>query len=166
MLDLDPTQAQCLPLQGREDHAQAIDLLLGWAERKIAIFDFDLCDNGWNTAPRAQVLTSFLRRSRLARCEIFLREASKVALRLPRIVELLRGYGHALTIYQIGDDGQQLYDPFLIVDDRHYWHRFHFEQPRGEIGVQQPNYAAELARRLSEIKEISTPASQISVLGL
>ncbi len=166
MLELDPAQARCLPLEGREDHARAIDLLLGWAERKVSLFDFDLCDNGWNSTLRAEVLRSFFRRSRLAHCEIYLRDASRVALRLPRIMALLRSYGHALTIYQVGEEGQQVYDPFLIVDDRHYWHRFHFDQPRGELGVEQPRYAFELARRLAEIKEISSPANQATVLGL
>jgi len=166
MLDLDPTKAQCLTLEGRQAHADALDLLIRWAERKLALFDLDLCDNGWNTASRAQALGDYFQRSRLARCEIFLRNASRFSARLPRLMSLLRNYAHALSIYQLGEEGQHLYDPFLIVDDRHYWHRFHFEQPRGEIGVQQPEYAAELARRLAEIKEISTPAAQVTVLGL
>lgn len=166
MLDLDPATVQCLPLEGRRAHTQALDLLVSWARRQIGLFDHDLGDTGWNGSERIRLLTDFLQGSRLARCEIFLRDAGRITARFPRLANLLRSHGHAVTIYQVGEDAQALYDPFLIVDGRHYWHRFHYEQARGEIGVQQPQYASELARRLHEIKEVSAPAAQTTVLGL
>jgi hypothetical protein len=166
MLRVDPESAQCLPLEGRLAHAEALDLLLGWAQLTVGVFDFDLLDTGWNSPRRIAVLSAYFQRSRNARLEIFLRDASRINLHLPRLLALLRTHGHACRILEVGEEAQAVYDPFAIVDNRHYWHRFHYAQPRGELGVQQPAYAAELARRLREIKEVSVPAASPTILGL
>lgn len=166
MLELDPESPLLLPLDGRAAHAEAIDTLLSWAQRSIGIFDNDLSEPGWSSPLRAELLTRFFQRSPQARLEIFLREPGRFHTALPRLAALWRLRTHALSIHQVGEDALGLFDPFLIVDQRHYWHRFHFEQARGEIGVCQPEYANQLLRRLQEIREVSGPATAVTVLGL
>ncbi|CAG0985765.1 hypothetical protein BURK2_02100 [Burkholderiales bacterium] len=166
MLELDPQTPQRLPLEGRAAHCEAIDTLLGWAERSIGVFDHNLGDTGWNTPRRVEILTQFFQRSRLARLEVFLRDASRFHASLPRLAALLRTRAHAFCVYQVGDEALGLYDPFMVVDQRHYWHRFHFEHARGEIGVLLPDPASDLDKRLAEIREVSGPALPVTVLGL
>ena len=56
--------------------------------------------------------------------------------------------------------------PLLIVDDRHYLHRFHFTQPRAAMGIDQPEQTQPLANRFEEIWATGEPGINATVLGL
>ncbi len=82
------------------------------------------------------------------------------------MISLLRTYAHVMTIYQTGAEAKIATDPLLIVDGRHYLHRFHFEQPRAVMGVNQPEQTQLLATRFDQIWATGESGVSGTVLGL
>ena len=57
-------------------------------------------------------------------------------------------------------------DPLVIVDGRHFLHRFHIEQPRAALGIGEPLVARPLVERFEEIWATGEPGVDATVLGL
>jgi len=148
------------------EQIDAIDNLIALAKQQIRVFDQDLSQTGWNSAARADRLAAFLRQVRGRRLDIIVHDTRYLAGACPHMLNLLRNYGHALTIYQTGPEGKVATDPLLIVDGRHYLHRFHFEQPRAALGIDQPEQTQPLASRFDEIWATGEAGLSGTVLGL
>ena len=146
--------------------AAAIDELIGLAQRRIRVFDLDLSQAGWNQAARADRLAQFLRDGRGRRLDNIVNETHYIESACPRLLGLLRTYSFAVTIYRTGTEAKLATDPLVIVDDRHYLHRFHFEQSRASMGVNQPDQTRPLAARFDEIWATGEPGVNATVLGL
>jgi len=155
-VDLDTIAAQ----------AAAIDELIVLARRWIWVFDQDLSQTGWNSAARAGCLAAFLRDGHGRRLDIIVHDTRYLESACPRMLSLLRSYGHAMTIYQTGSEAKVATDPLVIVDGLHYLHRFHFDQPRAALGVNQPEQTRPLASRFEEIWATGEPGLTGTVLGL
>ncbi|HXX85004.1 MAG TPA: hypothetical protein VEN29_13605 [Casimicrobiaceae bacterium] len=146
--------------------AEAIDELIALARHRIQVFDQDLSQTGWNSPARADRLAAFLREVRGRRLDIIVHDTRFLERACPRMVDLLRNYGHVMTIYRTGAEAKIATDPLLIVDGVHYLHRFHFEQPRAALGVSQPEQTKPLASRFEEIWATGEPGVTGTVLGL
>ncbi|HTS23832.1 MAG TPA: hypothetical protein VMN79_18730 [Casimicrobiaceae bacterium] len=146
--------------------AAAIDELIGLAQRRIRVFDQDLSQMGWNRPQRAERLGSFLRGARGRRLDVIVHETDYLESSCPRLLGLLRSYSEAVTIYRTGPEARHASDPLLLVDDLHYLHRFHFEQPRAAMGINQPEHTRPLALRYEEIWATGEPGVNATVLGL
>ena len=144
----------------------AIDELIALARHQILVFDQDLSQTGWNSAARADRLAAFLREVRGRRLDIIVHDTRYLQTACPRLVNLLRIYGHAMAIHQTGDEAKVATDPLVIVDGVHYLHRFHYEQPRAALGISQPELAQPLASRFEEIWATREPGITGTVLGL
>jgi hypothetical protein len=148
------------------EQGEAIDLLVGLAKRQVRVFDYDLSQTGWNDARRIEQIATFLREMRGRRFDIILHDTRYIESACPRLLRLLQGYGHAMSILRIGDEARVATDPLVIVDASHYLHRFHFEQPRATLGIAQPDHAQLLAKRFDEIWATGEPGVSPTVLGL
>lgn len=148
------------------EQVAAIDELIHLARLRIRVFDFDLSQTGWNQAARVDRLTAFLCGTRGRRLDIIVHDTTYLETACPRMLNLLRTYSHAVTIYRTGTEARLATDPLLIVDDRHYLHRFHFEQPRSAMGIEQPEQTQPLANRFEEIWATGEPGINATVLGL
>jgi hypothetical protein len=144
----------------------AIDELIGLARRRIRVFDQDLSQTGWNDAERIARLAAFLRGVRGRRLDVIVHDTGYVERSCPRLLGLLRAYSHAVTICRTGTEARQASDPLVIVDDAHYLHRFHFEQPRATMAIDQPEQTRPLAMRYEEIWATGEPGIDATVLGL
>ena len=144
----------------------AIDLLIGLARERIQVFDADLSRWGWNSAARAKALSHFLRVTRNARLDIIVHETRWIETSCPRLVNLLRTCGHAMTIYRTGAEARAAMDPLMIVDARHYLHRYHVDQPRATLAIGMPQAATPLVTRFDEIWATGEPGLSGSVTGL
>ena len=144
----------------------AIDLVIGLAQRSIRVFDISLSDTGWNGMARAERIAAFLRTRRSARLDIVVQDTGWIERWCPRLTNQLKYYSHALAIFRAGADAARAIDPFVIVDDRHYLHRFHFMEPRATLGIEQPLEAARLADRFATILEGAEPGVTATTLGL
>ena len=144
---------------------EAIDALLALARQHVQLFDIDLAQGGWQTAARVDALTRFLRQ-RNARFDVIVHDTRWMEANAPRFVQLLRQYGHAMTVYRTGAAARAAMDPLLIVDERHHLHRFHIDQPRATVAIDQPQATKPLVTRFEEIWATGEPGLAGTVLGL
>jgi hypothetical protein len=143
-----------------------IDELIALAKRRIRVFDQDLSQTEWNQPARVDRLAAFLRGTRGRRLDIIVHDTGYLETACPRMLNLLRTYSNAMTIYRTGAEARFASDPLLIVDDRHYLHRFHFEHSRATLGIEQPEQTRPLANRYDEIWVTGEPGINATVLGL
>ena len=162
----EPGAPRLLQLDTIAAQAAAIDELIGLARHHIRVFDQDLSQTGWNSAVRADRLSAFLSDVRGRRLDIIVHDTRYLESWCPRMMNLLRNYGHVMSIYQTGAEAKIATDPLMIVDGVHYLHRFHFEQPRAAFGVNQPEQTQPLASRFEEIWASGEPGLSGTVLGL
>jgi hypothetical protein len=148
------------------EQTAAVDQLIAMARHHIQVFDQDLSQTGWNNAARSESLGTFLRGVRGRRLDIIVHDTRYLETACPRMLRLLAVYGHCMAILQTGAEGKVATDPLLIVDGRHYLHRFHLEQPRAALGILQPEQTQPLAARFAEIWATGEAGINATVLGL
>ena len=161
-----PAQPRTIALASIAEQVAAIDELIGLARNRIRAFDHDLSQMGWNQALRIDRLGAFLRGTLGRRLDIIVHDTTYLESSCPRLLALLRTYSHAMTIYRTGQEAKHATDPLLLVDDRHYLHRFHFEQPRAALGIDQPEDTRAFVLRYDEIWATGEPGINATVLGL
>jgi hypothetical protein len=147
------------------EQSGAIDALIALAEQRIQVFDTDLAQCGWGSAARADALARFLRQ-RNAVLQVIVHDTRWLESSAPRFVALLRQFGHAMTLYRTGAEARAAMDPLLLVDQRHFLHRFHIDQPRAAVAVDMPQVAKPLVARFEEIWATGEPGLAGTVLGL
>lgn len=150
---------------GNAEFEAALDRIFGRATRSIRIFDQTL-GTGYNSPQRFETLRSFILASRRNRLQIVVHNPQPMDRNCPRLLSLLRSYGHAISIHETHANAKSVYDPFAVVDDDCFVHRFHFEEMRGLMGLNDPIGTHTLAERFAEIWEASSPAVSATTLGL
>ena len=153
-------------LETIQQQVAAIDALIGLARERICVFDVDLSQVGWNTIARGDALSGFLRTKRNARLDIIVHDTRWIETSAPRLMTLLRRYGYAMTIYKAGADARGAMDPLLIVDARHYVHRYHIGQAGATLAINMPQQARPLVTRFEEIWATGEPGLTGTVLGI
>jgi hypothetical protein len=148
------------------EQSGAIDEIIGLARLRLMVFDVDLSQCGWHTATRAENLTAFLRRDRQARLDLIVHETRFLEMSCARLLTLLKLYSHAITIYRTGPEARSAMDPLMIADGRHFLHRFHIDQPRAALAIEQPQLARPLVLRFEQIWATGEPGLSATVLGL
>jgi hypothetical protein len=148
------------------EQVTAIDELFDIAEHTVRVFDDDLSEMGWNRPTRAEKVAAFLRRSRAAKLDIIVHDTAWIESSGARLMNLLRTFSGAITIYRTGAEAKAAMDPLVIVDNRHFLHRFHVEQPRAALAIEEPHLARPLVDRFNEIWATGEPGLSGTVLGL
>ena len=144
----------------------AIDELILLARHTLQVFDIDLSQTGWETAARAANLTAFLRRVPAVRFDLIVHDTRWMEASCPRLLNLLRLHSSSITVYKTGPEARVATDPLIVVDGRHFLHRFHIEQPRATLVIENPNQAMPLVNRFQEIWATGEPGMAGTVLGL
>ena len=144
----------------------ALDSVIGLAQQRLQIFDVDLAECGWQSFERAANLGAMLRRSQHARIDLIVHDTRFMEASCPRLIMLLRTHSHAITVYRTGPEAKSAMDPLLLADGRHFVHRFHIDQPRATVAIEQPQLARPLCMRFDEIWATGEPGLGATVLGL
>ncbi len=142
-----------------------VDRILPLGRRRILVFETSL-GPAWNRAERIAVLRQFFLDSRRGEIRFLLHDPQSVYARNPRVVELLRRFSHMMTIHQTPHQAKAVYDPFVICDERHYIHRFHFNRGFGTLAIDDAIGAETLFERFEELWSNSEPAISATTLGL
>jgi hypothetical protein len=150
---------------GNAEYEASIDTILQRATSKIRIFDYAL-GREYNSSSRCEMMRRFLLASRRNTLQIVVHDTGTLDRNCPRIFNLLRTYGHAISINETHPSAKLVYDPFVIVDDRCFVHRFHFDEMRGLAGLDDPIGTHTFIERFAEIWEASSPAVFATTLGL
>ena len=150
---------------GNTEYERALDSLFALPGRTLRIFDRRL-SSAYNAPAREQLIKAFLSSNRLARLQIVIHETATLQRDCPRLMNLLRRFSYAIQIQETEARAKAASDPFAVLDERHYVHRFHFDGPRGVLAINDSNGALPLLHRFDEIWEASVPAVAATTLGL
>lgn len=155
-----------LKIDSKPAYEEAVNTVIGNARTIVRIFDYNLEDGGYNSLRRFELLQAFLLASRNNRLYIVLHDVDYLTRFCPRMLALQRQFSHAISIHQITPEAKNVYDPFVLADQTHYVHRFHFDDFRASLALNDRQGAQALLNRFTEIWETSTPAVFASTLGL
>jgi hypothetical protein len=153
------------PLLGNAAYDAALDDILGRARKTVRIFETTL-GGGYNSPGRVELLRTFLLANRRNRLQIVVHDVRSLDRNCPRLLNLLRVHAHAMSIHETHEVAKAVYDPFAVADEQHYVHRFHFEEMRGLMAVDDPLGTHPFLERFAEIWEASSPAVSATTLGL
>ena len=156
---------QHTPLLGTVEHEKAIDTVLQHAKSRIRIFDQSL-GKGYNSVERTGCIRQFLLSNRRNTLQIVVHDLQSLDRNCPRLLNLLRAHGHAISIHETHPSAKTVYDPFIVVDEHHFVHRFHFDELRGMLALDDPVETHAFIERFAEIWEASSPAVSATTLGL
>ena len=157
---------QLQSLSGEQAYEAAIDTIIQHAELELRIFDSDLSRGGYTSLKRFDALKEFLSRSRNSRLTIVLHKVDFFSIHCPRLMGLLKTYGHAISVCQTAEHARHANDPFIIADHRHYVHRFHVDDARLLLALNDPLGVNGLRERFDQLLEASSPAVFATTLGL
>jgi hypothetical protein len=153
-------------ITGIAESLEAIDEVIGAAQRSIRIFDISLSNRGFNSPARAALLRNFLVAGRAHRLYIALHETDNLERESPRLLQLLRQFPMSIEIHRTVAQARNATDPFVLADDHSVWHQLHFEQPRAIVALHSPADATPIAQRFDEIWDLTEPAVSATTLGL
>jgi hypothetical protein len=161
-----PAAPEYRRLEGPLEYEQAIDTIIQQAGHQLRIFDYNLRNEGYNSPQRFELLQKFLLASRTNTLVIVLHDIRYLSSECPRMMNLIRQFSHAISVYQTTAEARVATDPFIIADDAHFLHRFHYDHPRAALSLNDKDAALDLIRRFNEIQELSEPAAPATTLGL
>jgi hypothetical protein len=153
-------------LNGTADYIAALDTLCGLARHDLCVFEKNFEDIGFNSEARHDILRAFLLANPSNRLHFLAHDTRPLAQRCPRMMMLLRQFGHSMHIYQTPKHLQHLTEPFAVADETHFVRRFHFDDPRGILARNDAEGARALQSRFTEIWAASHPSVSATTLGL
>ena len=160
------TTLQHTRLDGMADYIAALDTICKQAQRNLFLFEKDYDGMGFNTEARYETLRNLLLANPAHRLLVLAHDTRYLASYCPRMMMLLRQFGHSMYIYQTPKNLQYITEPFSVADESHYVRRFHFDDPRGILAQNDPEKARALKSRFMEIWASSHPAVSSTRLGL
>jgi hypothetical protein len=153
-------------LTSEAEYRQACDTILGRADYEILIFDRDLAALRLEEKARLEALANFIQMDGLRRIRVVLHDPDPVARNLPRLMQFIARFSHAVEVRQSPDNLRHLADTHVLADEGHGVRRFHVDQPRSALILDDPAYINPWRQRFEELWELSQPCLQLSTTGL
>lgn len=163
---MDEDSIQHTRLDGIADYIAALDTLCRLAQHDLYIFEKNFDGLGFNSEARYTTLRNFLLASPAHRLFVLAHDTHYLSTLCPRMMMLLQQFGASMFIYQTPKSLQYISEPFSVADNAHYVRRFHFDDPRGILGQNDPENARVLKSRFLEMWAVSHPAVSSTKLGL
>ena len=151
---------------GVADYIAALDTVCASAQRTLNIFENNYEDIGFNSEARYDTLRHLLLGSPNSRLNLLTHDPQHLIRYCPRMMMLLRQFGHSMFIYQTPQSLQNVTEPFAVADDAHYVRRYHFDDTRGLLARNDPEGARLLNSRFHEMWASSRPCASGTTLGL
>ena len=141
--------------------------LLDLSPTRLDIFDEDLSALRLEAAPRLAALRALLAApSHSRQLRIVVRKRDFVCQYSPHLMNLLTLYAPLLTIIHAPPHLDRLGDCLMIADDRHALVRFHRDQPRARLIVDDAGECAPYAQRFAEVLGEGGEPLNSTTLGL
>lgn len=153
-------------VEGEYLYAQAIDLILTKAQRRILIFDQDLRRGDFSGAARYEVLRNFLSTYVASELHIILHDADYFLQKCPRLNNLLRFYPHKMTVHVTDDSVKNFKSCFIVADEAHYIKRIHIDQARFKFAMDENIQNEILRQQFLELQAAAHEAISSTTLGL
>jgi hypothetical protein len=153
-------------LTSEAEYRQACDTVLRLAQHQILIFDRDLAALRLEEMARLELLADFLQRDRLRRIRMVLHDPDRLERQAPRLRQLIARFSQCVEVRQSPDNLRDLQDTHVLADDSHGVRRFHIDQPRSALIVDDAVYLQPWRMRFEELWELSQPCLRINTTGL
>ena len=151
---------------GERNYEAALALVIARAKNELLIFDQDLSHGDYASLQRIELIQQFLGRTPLSKLTIIVQNSEFFVHKCPKLFELLKLYGHKMTVYETNDVAKIAKDCFVIADKRHYVRRFHIDQARFKYALDDEIEAANLNMRFDELLAETTETVSVTKLGL
>jgi hypothetical protein len=153
-------------LGSMKDYSDALDKLCGLAEHHLYFFEKNYEGTGFNSEARYRTLRSFLLASPARRLFMLAHDTHWLSTQCPRMMMLLRQFGASMFVYQTPKHLQNITEPFSVADSSNFVRRFHFDDPHGIFGMNDPGSARVLQSRFMEMWTSSRQGLSSVTLGL
>lgn len=153
-------------LLGEHDYVTAIDYVISAAQKQLLIFDCDLSKGGFNSIARHALIQEFLNKSPVCKLTFILHDANFLKTQCPRLLALLKTYGHQMQVLITNDHAKIAKDCFVIADDNAYVRRFHIDQARFKYALDDIAETANLHLRFNELLDETAETVSATHLGL
>lgn len=150
----------------RAAYQQAIDTVLGAAKKELCIFDSDTLDMELEGKARADALSAFLAGGQDRSLRIILHDTDRLIRYSPRLMGLLKRYGHCFSVRQTPEPLRNLADSFVLADRASGVIRFHADHFRGKVLLEQPLEIHDWHQRFESLWGESMPGASATHLGL
>lgn len=151
---------------GERNYEAALDMLIAGATSELLIFDQHFLKGDYASQKRFELLYHFLSSNPLSKLTVILQDTQHFTNHCPKLFELLRLFGHKMTVYETNDAAKIAKDCFVIADKRHYLRRFHIDQARFKFAFDDEEMAASLMMRFDELLEETASVVSVTQLGL
>lgn len=115
------------------DYQSAIDQLLVMPLSTLCIYDHDLTRLSFESVLRSEALKEILTHSNDVGLRIAVRDARHLQEASPRLLNLLRNYGHRMEIRETPENLAHLRDGMFLADKKHGVILFDYAQARSKI---------------------------------
>ena len=133
-------------------YREALLEALGQATQSIVIFDPDLRNTGLESPEGISALESFCLRVRVEESlRIAVHSASYIERNCPRLLNLVSRFGHRMQIRITSSAFRSIEQPFMIVDGVHLVTRFHRDNPRGKVCIDDAQSAFALLSQFESL---------------
>ena len=153
-------------LATRKEYREALERLIGLAQRELRIFDSDFSGLEINSPQKCELLRTFLLRSRSNRLYIAVHDADYIRNCCPRLLDLLRRFSDRMFIHQTQGEAAGVRDCLVLADRLHFVRRPVCAQPRATLVLNDDQDSPGMYLRFSEIWDSSFPAVFATTSGL
>jgi hypothetical protein len=148
------------------EYRRACDAILQRAQREILIFDRDLAALQLDEKPRLEALEDFLRQDAVRRIRIVLHDPEPLERDAQRLRNLIFRFSHVIDVRQSPDNLRNLADTHILANESDGVRRFHADQPRSALILDDPGYIRPWLKRFEELWQLSHPCLRINTTGL
>jgi len=151
---------------GEHLYNEAINLIIQSAEHELLIFDQDLGHGDFSSIARYELLQKFLSQHIASRLTIILQDTANLQHQCPRLLNLLKTFGHKMSVHVTNQSAKHAKDCFILADGKHYIKRIHIDQARFKYAYDDVASVKALTTRFDELKEAIEDIVSITPLGL
>ncbi|MCL5060587.1 MAG: hypothetical protein M1449_08850 [Candidatus Thermoplasmatota archaeon] len=144
----------------------AFDALLGKTQRQLRLYDHDLSLLDIDHAPRHAALRALCVTGGGRRIELLLDDISLVARKHPRLMQLVRDFGHVLEIRQADPDAPRPDEAFVLADRHGVLLRADKAAVRGTLHLDDARDAVLLNQSFDGMWQRSPAGVSATTLGL
>lgn len=160
------SDATTSPFDSEAGYREAIDATLALACREIRVFDRDLARMALEAPARIALLERFLAGGTGRRLHVVLHDIEPLERRSPRLLALLRRFGHQMAVRRTPDHLRHLADCLVLADEAHGAIRFHADHAHGKRFADAGPAVQPYWQRFDDLWEASQPVSPGTTTGL
>lgn len=148
------------------EHDAGLATILRSLSTSLLVFDEDLTRLGLERPENAEILRRFLVAGARHRIHIVVKNAAPLRNHSPRLFQLLATYPEQMTVVLCPQHLHSLNDALFLVNETHALIRFHKDNPRSRIIIDDRDACVPYVQRFHEIEHEGGESIGATTLGL